>query len=101
MIVPLVKAPSATNQVDKRRAQRLVPSSGTIYAETVSPDGQTQRTSVGDVSPIGAKLIGRFSVDVGDEVAVGLHMDSQSAAYQVPAIVVRTEPGAIGVRFTT
>ena len=101
MIVPLVKAPATTPPVEKRKAQRLVPSSGTIYAETISPDGQTQRTSVSDVSLIGAKLIGKFAVDVGDEVGVELHMDSKSAPYHVPAIVVRTEPGAIGVRFTT
>lgn len=53
------------------------------------------------MSLIGAKLIGKFAVDVGDEVGVGLHMDSKSAPYQVPAIVVRSEPGAIAVRFTT
>ena len=101
MIIPLAEAPSRPHDTERRRAPRLVPTSGVLYADAVTHEGHTFRFRVGDVSSHGVRLLGDTPFEVGDRFRVGLHLDPSMLPFRTSAVVSRCGPCEVVARFTT
>ncbi len=99
MLMQLKEMAQNSLKGDRRGLPRLSPESNVVVTEVRTATGQVFRGMLGDISGRGARFLGKAPVNVGDEIRLGVHLDSSTAPYRTLAVVTHRNDRQFGARF--